>query len=715
MVVPVLTPSLPQGQSRSASLGLWIARAAEAFAAERQQKALWLPVAMGAGILLYFSLRSEPDARLIWLAPVLIIAALLLARRWPFCGWLCALVAAGSFGFAVTLWHAQRAPPPLSPPQRAVVVQGIVQNVQALPQGLRVTLAEARLGPEAPRLERSIRLRLRNDDPARPTPGDLISVRALIRAPSVPAYPGAWDFQRAAFFSGQGGVGFAIGAAEVTRGAGHAPPLSGLRRELEARVLAVVPGAAGAISAALLTGSQSVIPRADLDAMRDSGLAHILSVSGLHIAIVMSVSFWVTRLLAALYRPLALRVPGKMLAGCGALLAGGFYMLLTGAQVPMQRSFAMACLVTLAILAGRKAISLRGLAWAAAAVMIFDPASLLGPSFQMSFAAVLALIAGWEAVQPRLAGLRGQKGWAWRIGFLLLALMMTSVLAGSATAPFGLAHFGRLQWYGVAANAVAVPLTSFIIMPAGMLAALLMPFGLEAPALWVMGFGVEGVLWVARIVAAWPGATESARPIPGWGLAVFAFGLCWLCLWRRWWRALGVLPMTLGLASAALVQPPQILISQDARLVGFFTTDALFIQRQQGASNLTRDTWLRHFGLDAAKALPAEGQSPDGKLSCTADGCLFEAGASAFFVRRGNIMAQCGAVAVIISAEPIRQRCRQSILIDRFSVWRDGAHAIWLSPKGAQVMSDRSWRGDRPWVPPLPQPRAASEPTAPVE
>ncbi|MCE2918944.1 MAG: ComEC/Rec2 family competence protein, partial [Roseomonas sp.] len=470
-----MTPSLPQNPSLTASPGLWRVRAAEAFAAERQQQALWLPVAMGAGILLYFSLRSEPDARLIWLAPILIIAALLLARRWPFCGWLCALVAAGSFGFAVTLWHAQRAPPPLSPPPRAIVVQGIVQNVQALPQGLRVTLAEARLGPEAPRLERSIRLRLRNDDPARPMPGDLLSVRALIRAPAAPAYPGAWDFQRAAFFSGQGGVGFAIGAAEVTPGAGDAPPFAGLRTELEARVLAALPGPAGAISAALLTGSQSAIPAADLNAMRDSGLAHLLSVSGLHIAIVMSVSFWVTRLLAALYRPLALRVPGKLLAGCGALLAGGFYMLLTGAQVPMQRSFAMACLVTLAILAGRKAISLRGLAWAAAVVMVVDPASLLGPSFQMSFAAVLALIAGWEAVQPRLAGLRGQKGWAWRIGFGVLGLMMTSVLAGAATAPFGLAHFGRLQWYGVAANAVAVPLTSFIIMPAGMLAALLMP------------------------------------------------------------------------------------------------------------------------------------------------------------------------------------------------------------------------------------------------
>ncbi|MFN6252422.1 MAG: ComEC/Rec2 family competence protein [Acetobacteraceae bacterium] len=711
----VLTRSLSQSPSLSTSLGVWWARAAEAFATERQQQALWLPVAMGAGILLYFSLRSEPDARLIWLAPGLIIAALLVARRWPFCGWLCALVAAGSFGFAVTLWHAQRAPPPLSPPPRALVIQGIVQNVQALPQGLRVTLAEARLGPEAPRLARSLRIRLRNDDPARPAPGDLLSVRALIRAPAAPAYPGAWDFQRAAFFSGQGGVGFAIGAAEVTPGAGEAPLLAGLRTALETRVMAALPGSAGAISAALLTGSQSAIPTADLNAMRDSGLAHLLSVSGLHIAIVMSVSFWVTRLLLALYRPVALRVPGKLMAGCGALLAGGFYMLLTGAQVPMQRSFAMACLVTLAILAGRKAISLRGLAWAAAVVMIFDPASLLGPSFQMSFAAVLALIAGWEALQPRLTGLRGHRSWAWRIGFAVLGLMMTSVLAGAATAPFGLAHFGRLQWYGVAANAIAVPLTSFIVMPAGMLAAMLMPLGLETPALWVMGLGVEGVLWVARIVAAWPGATQAAMPIPAWGLMVFAFGLCWLCLWRSWWRALGVLPMILGLSSAAFVQPPHILISGDARLIAISAADTLFLQRQSGASSLTRDAWLRLYGQTAAQALPAEGSTAGGKLRCSAEGCVVDEGPGAFLVRRGNIVAQCGAVAVIISAEPIRQRCRQSLLIDRFSVWRDGPHAVWLSPTGVQVISDRAWRGIRPWVPPPPLPRAATEPPAQIE
>jgi competence protein ComEC len=296
-----------------------------------------------------------------------------------------------------------------------------------------------------------------------------------------------------------------------------------------------------------------------------------------------------------------------------------------------------------------------------------------------------------------------------------MGLMLTSILAGAATAPVGLAHFGRLQWYGVAANAVAVPLTSFIVMPAGMLAAVLMPLGLDAPALWVMGLGVEGVLWVARLVAGWPGATQAATPIPAWGLMVFAFGLCWLCLWRRWWRTFGLLPMMLGLSSATFVQPPHILISGDARLIAISAADTLFLQRQQGASSLTRDAWLRLYGQEAAQALPAEGSAAEGKLRCSAEGCVVDEGPGAFLVRRGTIMAQCGAVAVIISAEPIRQRCRHSIVIDRFSVWRDGPHAIWLLPTGAVVVSDRAWRGNRPWVPPPPQPRAASEPPAPTE
>jgi competence protein ComEC len=237
-------------------------------------------------------------------------------------------------------------------------VSGRVATVDILPEGRRVTLVNPRLGEGGP-MPRLLRVRLRTEDPARPAPGDVLSVRALVRPPVSPAYPGAWDFQRAAFFSGLGGSGFAIGRASVEPGAESAP-LAGLRAAIEGRTTAALPGAAGAIAAALLTGGQSAIPAADLAAMRDSGLAHLLSVSGLHIAIVMGVSFAVLRFALAAVPPLALRLPGKPAGAIGALVVGGGYMMLTGAGVPMQRSCAMAALATLALLTGRRAISMRG-------------------------------------------------------------------------------------------------------------------------------------------------------------------------------------------------------------------------------------------------------------------------------------------------------------------------------------------------------------------
>ncbi|HWT09748.1 MAG TPA: ComEC/Rec2 family competence protein, partial [Roseomonas sp.] len=561
------------------------------------------------------------------------------------------------------------------------------------------------------------RIRLRANDPARPEPGDRVTVRALVRAPAAPAFPGAWDFQRAAFFAGQGGSGFAIGPAEVEPAAGSGRPLSGLRTTLEGRVAAVVPGAAGAVAAALLTGGQSAIPRADLAAMRDSGLAHLLSVSGLHIAIVMGVTFWVVRLLVACWRWLALRVDGKAVAGVAALAAGGFYMVLTGSQVPMQRSFATAVLVTLALLTGRQAVSMRSLALAAAAVMLLAPDAVLGPSFQMSFAAVLALIAGWEALRGPMAQLRGDGAW-WRRGLVFaVGLIGTSMLAGLATAPFGLAHFGRLQWYGVVTNAVAVPLTSVLVMPAGMVAAALMPLGLEAPALAVMGWGCEAVLAVAREVAAWPGAAQTARPIPPWGLGAFAFGMAWLCLWRLRWRWLGVPLMALGLASGALHRPPDLFVSGDARLVGVVAGGGMWLQRQSGASALTRDSWLRAHGLAEARALP--GQDEEASIACTPGACRLRplpGGPEAVLLRGDAPADHCGRVALVVSAEPLRGRCGGSQVIDRFSVWRHGPHAAWFGAEGVRVVSDRAWRGARPWVPPMPVPRGREDaPPAPVE
>jgi competence protein ComEC len=727
-LAPVARPGVP---ARLA------AGAAALLAPQHGRFAPWLAVALGIGVLWYFHLPEEPGWQPLWLVPVLAASGLVMARRWLLAGWLTGLAAALLLGFGAAAWHAGRQPPPLLLPFGAVTVSGLVEEVQPLPEGRRVTLGEARLdGGEA--VPRRLRVRLRNEDPARPTPGDRITVRALLRPPGAPAVPGGWDFQRAAYFSGLGGSGFALGPAALAPGQGEgAPPLAGLRARLDTDVAAAIPGPAGAVAAALLSGTQTAIPPAEMQAMRDSGLAHLLSVSGLHMAIVIGVVFAALRALLALLPWVALRVPGKPVAALVALAAGGFYMVLTGSQVPMQRCLGMAALMTLAMLAGRRVLSLRVLAIAAAAVLLAAPAELLGPSFQMSFAAVLALIAGHEALRGRLAAFRqggSTAGRPWRrVALLVFGLMLTSLLAGAATAPFGLHHFGRLQFYGVLANAVAVPLTSVLVMPAGLLAMLGLPFGLEAGPLWAMGWGTEGILRIARAVAAWPEAAPILPPLPAWGLALASFGFCWLCLWRARLRLLG-LPLILGGLGAGLATPPpDLLVSADARIVALRTADGVFLHRLAGGTAFTRDAMLRAMGVASAQPLPESGAEAGGAIRCTPAACRFQPRpdtAAAVLLRsppapRGRraappepaaVAAACGDAVLLVALEPIRPGCAESASIDRFAMWRDGAQAVWLRRDGAALLSDRSFRGNRPWVPPVPLPgRAEALPIAPLD
>ena len=680
---------------------------------ERPRLALWLAVALGMGMLVYFAWPSEPPPAARWLAPPLLLLALWFGARRPLLGLLIGLPAVGALGFALASWEAARMPPAQVPPRLATILTGVVAEVELLPDGRRVTLRAARFdaGPEEARL---VRVRLKPQDPARPRPGDTLTLRAMVRPPGAPAHPGGWDFQRAAFFSGLGGSSYALGPATIA--AGGTPPLfAGLRASIEARVATMLPGPRGAIAAALITGGQSAIPPGDLAAMRDSGLAHLLSVSGLHIVAVMGLAFAIMRLGLAL----SLRLPGKAIAAMGALAVGAGYLLLSGAEVPMQRSFAMAAITTLALLTGRRALSLRVLALAAAAVMLVQPAAVLGASFQMSFAAVLALIAGWDWLRPRLPQAGPRATWRRRAALALFAVVATSVLAGLATMPFALHHFGRVQLYGVAANAVAVPITSLLVMPAALAAVLLMPFGLDGAALAAMGWGVEAILAVARLVAGWPGAALAVPPIPAWGLGLCAFGLLWLCLWRRAWRLAGVPLLAAGLLSGIADPPPDLLVSGDGRLIALRTEAGSFLQRQSGASAFIREDWQRLLALPGFAALPQEGEAAEGVLRCRAGACALRpdpAGPEAVLLRGEAPQAACASAAVVVSAEPVRGFCLARV-VDRFAVWRDGPHAVWLRRGGLRVVSDRAWRGDRPWVPPVPSPRglASAAPAAQVE
>jgi len=463
-----------------------------------------------------------------------------------------------------------------------------------------------------------------------------------------------------------------------------------------------VDGRAGTVAAALMTGERGAIPDDVLQAMRDSGLAHLLAISGLHVGLIAGLVFFAVRAAIALAPALAVRVQAKKWAALGAAVAGFCYLWLVGATVPTQRAFLMLALVLLAVALDRSALTMRLVAWAAFVVLLLHPESLTGASFQMSFAAAMGLVATYEVVRTRTFGRTSALGVPARIGLYAGGVALTSVIAILATGPFAVFHFNRLALYGLAANMIAVPLTALWIMPAALVAFALMPLGLDAPALALMGWGVAGMLATAETVAGWPGSV-AVLPSPSLtGLVLMAAGGVWLCLWRTRWRLWGLAAIAAGCLSVPLTPRPDILVTGDARLLGVRADSGDLWVSTQRRERFSRDVWLRRLGTQRVHTWPPWGLAAGTTLSCDPLACLFrDNGLTAALVKDGRALAEdCRAADVVVAVLPIRRiRCaRPGVLIDRFDLWRNGAHAVSLARDGPRVDTVRAHRGDRPWV-----------------
>lgn len=629
-----------------------------------------------------------------------------------------------SLGFLAAWSENRRASPMPELPRHAVELTGRVRSVDVLPArrdgetgARRITLADGVFGTwldagMSP-LHRTLRLRLKETDTAVLMPGDRIRVRALLAAPPFPAMPGARDLQREAWFKGEAGTGRALG--EVSRVAAEdsgrfAILLERLRETIAAGIGNVLPGVDGAVAATLLVGRSSAIPASDREAFAASGLAHLLAVAGLHLGIVIGLIVTVCRYGLACVEWVALRWPCKELAALCGLLGGAAYVLLTGLHLPALRSLMMACLVALALVTGRQAASMRGLACAASVLLLSGPSVLLEVPFQMSFAAVMALIAGYEVLRQPLLWLHGEGGARRRFLVHVASLALTSLLAGLATLPVSMAHFGEIQPFFVIANLLAVPLTALWVMPAGLLAVMLMPLHLEAPALALMGWGIHAIVWLARTVAGWPSARIAVPMTPGWGLATFLLGLCWLCLWSRKWRLLGLAPMLAGFLTPFLHTLPDIVVAPDGGVIAVREGGRLLM------TGKSRDAWFEERGLAQAFALPVTdmpvegGESAGGDLTCGEDGadgvCVLKRRERSVLLRvrdrsdglSGIPESLCAGMDLFLSVSPARASCRQVLTVDRFAVWREGAYAVWVTSSGVRLLSDRQWSGDRPWV-----------------
>jgi len=697
-----------------ASTPAWLARVGAwlgaQLLAERERWALWCPVAFGTGVGAYFMLPSEPP---FWLGTAGIAFALLLAvagrlRATVLVPALILALLAGGFA-AAQLRTRLVAAPVLAEEIGGVDVIGRVSAVEPRERGVRLRLRSLEISDLPPRrTPEAVRVAVVAGAPGI-MPGDRVRLTAVLRPPPEPVAPGAFDFARHAYFQQLGAVGFALGRVDKLPGA----PAESVgqrwrgfwaetRHAAAERIRATLPGPSGALAAALMTGERGAIPEDIRQAMRDSGLAHLLAISGLHVGLVAGLVFFAVRGGLALIPPVALRWPIKKWAAAAATLAAAGYLLLVGATVPTQRAFVMVGIVLLGVALDRRAVTMRLVAWAAMLVLLLHPESLTGASFQMSFAAATGLVACYEVLRGRGLAPASDRGLPLRAAAYFGGVALTSLVAVLATSPFAVYHFNRLALYGLAANMVAVPLVAFWVMPWALGAFLLLPLGLERLALAPMDWGLRLLLDVATGVADWPAAAVLLPSPPRVGLLAIAAGGLWLCLWMRPWRLWGLAPIVGGGASLLLAPTPDVLIGRDAELLAVRDSAGELVLSTDRRARFSADVWLRRDGQGKAATFPEAASAATADLACDPWGCIYRrAGQVVALVRDGRALVEdCRAATVLVATLPVRRHdCPEPlVLIDRLDIWRDGGHVLHLRPDGVRVETVRAWRGARPWV-----------------
>ena len=561
----------------------------------------WVPVFLAVGIGLWFALEREPGGLAYMLAALgLCLGALV--GRWgaELVRPVAVVLACLCLGFLAVGARAHWvAAPMLERPYYGPVQGRIVQIDRSGSDALRLTLDRVVLDLAPSDTPKRVRVSLMAGSVA-PDPGQVVLVTARLSAPEGPTEPGGFDFRRMAFFDGLGAVGYSrthlVLWEEPEPGADL---VNRLRMHLSRSIMAALPGDAGAFASGAMTGDRSGISKETVEALRDSNLAHLLAISGMNMAFLTGFVFLLLRYGLALVPPLALRINTKKLAAVVAFGVALFYLLLSGSNVATERAFLMVSVMLGAVLLDRRALSLRSVALAGSVLLIWQPESLTEPGFQLSFAASVALIAAFDALDGRVMRERLPR-WV----MPLFTLVLSSVVAGLATAPFAAAHFNRFTDYGLLANLLTVPMIS-VLMAAGAMAALLAPFGLAMPALWLMELAARWILFVAQWVAGLDGAVTPI-PAPGpWAVPLIAAAGVWAVLMRGRAQVFAALPLVAGLGLWALAERPVLLISSDGRLVGLMGTEGRALSAKTGAG-FTATNWLEKDGDLAPQAVAFE-------------------------------------------------------------------------------------------------------------
>lgn len=659
-------------------------------------------VGFGTGIAAWFALGTPGE----WKAVIASAAACLSlagfvangGRAERGLGWFALAVALGcALAWARAEWVAA----PRLQRSEIVTFDSRVEKVEPLvARGIvRVTLA-----PTDPSLPPRVRVSIPDEDaPAGIADGAALRMRARLVPPPPMPLPGAYDFARDAWFKGIGAVGKPLGPVQMLSPGGGGT-LDDVRSRLGEHIRDRLPGPTGGVATALATGDQHSVDEADSEALRRAGLIYLLVVSGLHVAAVIGATMFLTLKLLALSERLALRFNLVLVAAAAGAFAGIGYTVLTGMQVPTVRSCIAALLVLAGLALGRDAMSLRLLAVAAFALLLFHPESLVGASFQLSFAAVAAIIALHSTQWARRWFMRRDEGMLARAGRAILTTFATGLAVEITLVPLSLYHFHRAGLYGMGASLIALPLTTLVIMPLEAAALFLDLFGLGAPAWYLCGKAIGLLLWIAHKVGGASGSVTMLPSMPGWAFAAMIAGGIWLCLWNSRIRLLGLLPFAIGAIGAALAPTPDLLI----------TGDGMHLAVVSGG----RPAILRDRTGDFIQQLLAESAAYDGDpaflsdapfADCSNDSCIAEVGRggrqwrvfatrSSYKLAWADVVRACSQSDIAVSDRRLPRGCAPRWLkLDSPALRRTGGIAIYLG-HNPRMITVADQLGRHPWA-----------------
>ncbi|MEZ0170596.1 ComEC/Rec2 family competence protein [Microvirga sp. TS319] len=664
----------------------------------------WLAVCFGLGVLLFF----QAEAPSLWapLGAFALSAAAAVRLREKLPALVLSIGLAAAFaGFSAGIVRTRSVAAPVLTRMTIAPVSGFVEAVEDRDHGQRVLLRVVSL-QGVPDTERPQRVRVSVRRSVALSAGQFVTGNARLLPPPQPARPGGYDFARDAYYKGIGAVGSftgRVGQAEPPTAPDWslwlAAHVDAARNTLTHRIASVIGGPAGGVGAALVTGKRGLIGTPTNDVLRAAGIYHIVSISGLHMVLAAGTFFWIVRALLALGPGLALLWPVKKIAAVAAMIGATAYCVFSGSDVATERSLIMTLVMFGAVLADRPALSMRNLSIAALIVLAREPEALLGPSFQMSFGAVAAMMTLVPLLQREKAESRPatliDRGLSWA-GRSALSLVTTTLVATFATAPFSAYHFQSLNPYGLIGNALALPLVSLVVMPAAVLGVLAYPFGLDGPVWAVMGFAVAQVLDVSAWVGAFSGSTLVVPALGIGGLALLSAGLLALTIPASNLRWLALVPVGAGLAFAAT--PPRYDIYVDRDGSGAAIRDPGGRLALVGKpSGFVAEQWLRADG----DGRNAEDVSLKEAARCDRLGCVVETSAhrSVAFVQEAAAFEEdCRRAAIVLTRLDAPDHCGAAVVIDRRVLAERGATAIRLGTDAVEIHSVRKGREVRPWA-----------------